>query len=222
MGDAMPPPPRRGGFDQYLMPDVIVQTKQQGLFKKPFQVLPFQMMQPARGVSPARSATPSMAPGITSATYQTMKLQLVESPDGQDRDCGVHQSRDQAKKSQSPLKRPVQELSRGRSWEPSNEQGRGCSASWHPSDQDAKKGCSRLKSKSQATSATKEKEVLKAKSKESGQARPSHEHWLALPMASAAEGMKWRPPPPSPLKKDEVKVARRLSMQQQAGQLQAT
>ncbi len=38
MGDVMLPPPRCGGFDQHLTPDVIAWTRQQGQFKKPFQV----------------------------------------------------------------------------------------------------------------------------------------------------------------------------------------
>ncbi len=169
-----------------------------------------------------------MAPGTTVATYpfQVKKLQCMEgpSPDGQDHDRGMHQSRDQSKKSQSPSKHPAQDLSTGRSrsQEPSSNQGRGCSASLHPSDKDTDKGHSHSRLKSKTASAMKENEVLKAKSKESEWTGPSHKHWPALLTASVATGMKWGPLVQSQSKKDEAKVARRLSVQQQAGQQQAT
>ncbi len=102
MGEATPPQPQ-GGFEQMIPMSAIAQAqvKKLGMFKKPWPVLPIQVTLPARGVSPAGSATSSMQPGATTATYIIkMKAVHVEShsPDMQDRNRTEHQSQDLTKK----------------------------------------------------------------------------------------------------------------------------
>ncbi len=75
-------------------------------------------------------------------------------------------------------------------------------------------------SKSQGKLVSKSKDGMPAKGQESTQARPSHEQWPPLPTAPATPGTKCSAVLQLPTKKVEAKVARRLSMQQIAGQPQ--
>ncbi len=100
MGDPMPLQ-LLGGFDQMIPTTTIAQAKKLP-FKKPWQLVQtFQVTPQARGMSPAGSATSSMQPGVTTATYVAKtKARCMESPspDAPDRKRTEHQSRDPTKK----------------------------------------------------------------------------------------------------------------------------